>query len=242
MTQEKIVIVKDGQIFEVPFNPHFEKRHGKGSWVRLCSLLAQNCNSFTAIGHRFGISRERVRQLSRDYVAPYIDEKTGHERRRMCALTRVHIKKEFSPAVLGVWRTARREDIRVAPINSLYNQGNVYTLQEALELNDTLCCIHAADAVTATGARLGIAHFFFKNRKRSDRFHFSIFVITNPVDHWSSWVYYVIPRENIPEGVTSIYLPFWERRSYPRRTYDWTRFRDAWHLIPPVVQEPMSNL
>lgn len=222
----------------------FERKHG--SMSDFLQMLAEQCRSLRSVGERFGMSTEMARLYYRHYLAPALDAKNGRERRRACKLARVYVSN-FPDEVLGVWRMARRHGIAVAAVNSVSanRNENVVTLRHALWLHDAICSIHAASAERSGGAYNGRAHFRIKNVGiRQDKFSFHVCVVKMSKKHWTDWAYYILPAD-IFSGVKekSVYLPFIEeenrgiKRPAPWAIkYDWTQYRDAWHLISQSTQ------
>ena len=60
-------LIYEGNIYAIPVSREsiyfFEKKHGKGSLLRMLRLLANDCNTFSSIANQFGLTRERVRQI-----------------------------------------------------------------------------------------------------------------------------------------------------------------------------------
>jgi hypothetical protein len=63
----------------------FEDRHGPDACKRLIAELRQPCVTFAEIGKRLGVTRERVRQWQ---IVLLPEAPRGHERRRLCAISR----------------------------------------------------------------------------------------------------------------------------------------------------------
>jgi hypothetical protein len=62
----------------------FEDRYGTGSHARVIALLRQPCVTFAEIAHRFGVTRECVRQWHQRLLP---DAPSGHARQRLCRLS-----------------------------------------------------------------------------------------------------------------------------------------------------------
>lgn len=218
----------------------FENKYGVcGGMQRFFCLLAEECHSFQDIADRYQMSGERVRQYYNRYLAPVLGAKNGRERRRICTLARVHTER-FQDYLLAVWRRARRYGMAVSPVNSVSQKyTSVSTLREALWLNDSLCRVHTASGDGVSACRTGLAYFSINpSGMMQEKYTFRICVIRFSERRQSEWLYYVIPGDAIPKSL-ALYLPLLSpaERALKRGVswlvkYDWSQYRDAWHLIP----------
>jgi hypothetical protein len=95
----------------------FEDRHGAGSYHQLVALFQQPCVTFARIAHRFGVTRERVRQW---HLALLPDAPRGHERQRLCGLYQQKRRLLAEPLFRSFYKHARPhlEPGRIALIKS----------------------------------------------------------------------------------------------------------------------------
>jgi hypothetical protein len=69
---------------------HFDRRHGKRAFLRLCAMLADPSFAYQQIGDEFGLSRQRIFALAKELGV------NGQERRHERAFrVRPHVIRPF---------------------------------------------------------------------------------------------------------------------------------------------------
>jgi hypothetical protein len=125
----------------------FEDRHGAGAYDRLIEELRQPCITFAAIAKRLDVSRERVRQWQRQLLP---DAPRGHERQRLCAISRHKRRLLADPLFRAFYRHARafisRARIELIDGSAGYRTRAVRIDRRIVALRDAR---RSADAATA---------------------------------------------------------------------------------------------
>lgn len=106
-----------GAAADVRWRAIFEDRYGPDGFERLRKMFGQPCVTFAAIAEQFGVTRERVRQW---HLRLLPDAPRGHERQRLCLLSRrkrrlfedalfrsfyVNVRRHVEPGHLGLVRS-----------------------------------------------------------------------------------------------------------------------------------------
>lgn len=235
-------IEREDGVFNVPIadvhRHRFEMLHGIGSVFALYSLLAEDCRTFADIGKAFGLTKERIRQIYKKRIAPFLPHKNGRGRLRQCTLARVHIK-QFPKITLDIWREARKQGLKVRHLNSIRLNGQVSTIKHALILNDKNCkvqkCRHRFSPNRSAKHHRSYAYIQI-SRYAVRRYDYFIFVMAIPGFNKR---YFIIPAKDLLASVFSvkeyftIYLPVEKHRAYNciRPRVDWQQYENAWHLL-----------
>jgi hypothetical protein len=119
----------------------FDRRHGKGAFLRLCAMLADPSFAYQQIGDEFGLTRQRIFALARELGVD------GKQRRHDRAFrVRPHVIRPFKrypPATQAVIDKLKRSGLHVAPYNALQpsRPNCLVTSLKMIVLNGVLCTI-----------------------------------------------------------------------------------------------------
>lgn len=241
----KIMIIgKEGQKYEIPISLNheikFEKRHGRGSLQRLYALLARDCRSFVEIGEVFGVTDERIRQIYKQRLAPYLPKKNGNERRRACTLSRIHFSKKgksFPKHVLEIWRKTKKLGFSVSHVNHALHSKTlpVITISKELLINGKLCKIYRTRTYSQSQPNGPL--YAHTTIAPADSYAFLIVVAHNILI--APKTYFIIPKEGFNTITThknkrgymvrSLNLPIIASRH--RGDNPWAKYENAWHLL-----------
>jgi hypothetical protein len=119
----------------------FDRRHGKGAFLRLCAMLADPAFAYQQIGDEFGVTRQNIFAIARELGVD------GKQRRHDRAY-RVHPHvirpfKRYPPATQAVIDKLKRSGLHVAPYNALQpsRPNCLVTSLKMIVLNGVLCTI-----------------------------------------------------------------------------------------------------
>jgi len=93
----------------------FDRRHGKGAFARLCSMLADPTVTYERIAKNLGLTKQRIGQLAKDFG---VDGRQREHERIVRREPRV-INEEYPPAIRAVVHKIRRSGIHVIPCDLL---------------------------------------------------------------------------------------------------------------------------
>lgn len=229
----------DDGIFYIPINEShrliFEKMHGNGSLIKLYHLLTKNCNTFTDTGKEFGLTKQRISQIYKKRLAPYLPQKNGRGRQRQCNITRVHLA-EFPKATLAVWREARRNGIEVNYINSIRSSGGIFTLRTSLMLNGNRCKISSiSNQFSPSGTNRIYARLDLRiNILRKSKFLICVLYINKSEKRF--FIVTTADMINVTSGRKKsgcFYVPYQILPVYNNNkpNLDWPSYLNAWHLL-----------
>lgn len=201
----------------------FEKLHGPGSVEKLKEMLKRPCNTLEEIGHEFGISSERIRQLYERLFPD--DDRPKHYRRKVCTVTRPRLpySGHFPASTLFVWRAARKHGLTVKSVN---HKSGTYAFRNRLLIGERRCKIAHTDKLHVPNVGSpGYTHF---HSPLWDWLEFFIAVRT-ALD--GSTEIFILPREIVKSH--DIFIPFSRSTYHGGHTYktDWLSYRDRWDLI-----------
>ena len=190
---------------------NFEKKYGPGSFRQLTDMLSQPCYTLRFIGEKYGVTRERIRQLYNCFFPYQAREKRG--RRKICTIGKRKKRTRFTNATLTTWRAARRAGFSVELVPTLVRYFN-----SMIKINGYLVRCHEAsnEFKTLHGSRI-YAHTHF----RGDC-DFNILLVRGNL--------FVIPHSRKQD----IYIPLNEslRPNYhSKKQTDWFQYKDAWHQL-----------
>jgi hypothetical protein len=101
----------------------FDRRHGKGAFLRLCAMLADPSFAYQQIGDALGLTRQRVYALAKELGVD------GKQRRHERAFrVRPHVIrpfKKYPPATQAVIGKLKRAGLHVAPYNARNQAGEI---------------------------------------------------------------------------------------------------------------------
>ncbi len=207
------------------------------------SLFGSDCNNFSQIGRQLDYTRERVRQIFKQYFAPLFSTRpNGRKREKLCTLKRRAVRvKNLLGQLPDTGITKEIAEIAKAKGCNveLIIQKNLsilrpHTLKWKLKINERICSLHAINA----------------HRQRATQKYGQVGILKSVVQ---SCDFYVI-AENLPDSATRIYiLPSAKlltflgdkevrymyfrlnentiRHGNYRKSFDPSIYRDAWHLL-----------
>src|SRR5438034_984592 len=95
----------------------FDRRHGKGAFARLCSMLADPTVTYERIAKNLGLTKQRIGQLAKDFG---VDGRQREHERIVRREPRV-INEEYPPAIRAVVRKIASVYL---PVEGKYAVGN----------------------------------------------------------------------------------------------------------------------
>lgn len=212
----------------------FERKHG--SMQAFFELLAEECQTFDAIGERYRLTKMRVSDYYQQYLAPLLPAKSGHDRMRVCTIAR-HKRKHYPSATLRVWRKARRKGIVVEPIFRKYRM-----LETSLLLNGKRCDVHCIKTVMLIARRgsRGVYAYVRLVVSRSALKEYDFLIVVYDIPAYPQLIF-LVPVVDLqstrPSGARrrSFCLPVEKKEPYRnhKSMIGW-QYCDAWHLIPPL--------
>jgi hypothetical protein len=122
----------------------FDRRHGKGAFLRLCAMLADPAFAYQGIGSEFGLTQQRIARMAAELGVD------GQERRHERAFrVRPHIIRRFKkypPAIQAVMGKLKRAGLHVLPYNAPQpsRPNCLVTSLKMIVLNGVLCTIRCA--------------------------------------------------------------------------------------------------
>ena len=117
----------------------FDRRHGKNAFSRLRSLLDDPQNSYTMIGNKLGLTRQRVSQLAKELG---IDTEERRRRRVQPTSPRV-FEQGYSAVVAAIIRRIKKAGVQVEPFLSPLHSGFYRWRKSQVKviLNGQVCAI-----------------------------------------------------------------------------------------------------
>ena len=178
---------------------------------RLRALLAKDCLTYSEIGTRLGISRERVRQLADAISVPHI----GRMRQTSCTRNKRMAAFRSLPFV----QELVSHGFRVEPIESLnHRPSSVMFSVNGRRVSLSSACTHGG---SSRGPYLNI----YKPQRQSD-----IYVWTLPNND-----FLILPKQMLTFHVStsfSMQKPFPGERGYARhRNHYYWRYVNAWQVF-----------
>jgi len=115
----------------------FDRRHGKGAFARLCSMLADPTVTYERIAKNLGLTKQRIGQLAKDFG---VDGRQREHERIVRREPRV-INEEYPPAIRAVVHKIRRSGIHVIPCDLLHSDRRAWRSQRIVIVNGVSCSI-----------------------------------------------------------------------------------------------------
>jgi hypothetical protein len=203
----------------------FDHRHGKGAFVRLCSMLYDSALAYEQIGSKFGLTKERIGQLAK------VLRINGRQRERNRISRRgPRIKSQaYPPDVTAVISKIRRFGIQVDPYNLIKkSRPRVGRRSKRLVLvNGSICSIQVRKGQKLTPSGREYARFDVTGETKRAK------VALWGVKNGGPMKLYVIPLSHL-RNVSVVYIPAGGRygeRSSKKPRKDWTRYEEAWQLL-----------
>src|SRR6266498_5305931 len=103
----------------------FDRIHGKGAFLRLCSMLADPAFAYEHIAKNLGLTKQRIGQLAKDFG---VDGRQREHERIVRREPRV-INKEYPRDIRAVVHKIRRSGIQVIPYDSLHSDRRAWRSQ-----------------------------------------------------------------------------------------------------------------
>src|SRR6266542_5925667 len=206
----------------------FDRRHGKGTFLRLRSMLDDAAFAYQHIANKLGLSKQYIAQLANELGI------NGRQRERVRLSRREPriIKKfeEYPSDIRAVMNKLRRAGLRVKPYNSPQpSMPNLFhTLLKMVVVNGVLCRIELRKG-HKSGRPHGREYARFDVTNATKRAKVALWAIKKG----RTMRLYVIPLTHLRK-VSSIYIPVEGKYAVdnshkPRK--DWTRYEGAWHLL-----------
>jgi hypothetical protein len=207
----------------------FDRRHGKGAFLRLCAMLNDSRFAYQQIANKFGFTRQYTARLAKQL------EVNGHQRRRQRERLRMlHreprvIKEDYPAGIQAVIDKIKRRGIPVAPYVFPAQPSALYLARRSQTMalvNGRLCTIQFRKSRKLTPN--GREYVRFDNNVRVRKADFALWAMRSG----RAIKVYVVPLTHL-RNVSAVYLPvegnYVYRGRKPRK--DWTRYERAWHLL-----------
>jgi hypothetical protein len=94
----------------------FDRRHGKGAFLRLCAMLADPAFAYQQIGDKFGMTRQSVFAIATELGVD--GQKRRHERAFRVRPHVIRRFKKYPPAIQAVMDKLKRAGLQVASYNA----------------------------------------------------------------------------------------------------------------------------
>ena len=210
----------------------FDRNHGKGAFVRLCSMLADPAFAYEHIGGKFGLTRQYIAQLANELGI------NGRQRERVRLSRREPriIKKfrQYPSEIRAVMNKLRRAGLRVTPYNSPQPSvpNSVRTSLRMVLVNGLPCMIQVRPSLKFRPngreyARLDVG-------REIRRAKAALFAIRKG----RSMKLHVIPTSHLRK-ISAVYIPAdgkYAVGSSKKPRKDWTRYERAWHLLDSSIR------
>jgi hypothetical protein len=210
----------------------FDRRHGKGAFLRLCAMLADPAFAYQQIGDEFGLTRQRIFALATELGVD--GQKRRHDR---AFRVRPHVIRRFTkypPAIQAVIDKLRRAGLHVAPYNAPQpsRPNCLATSLKMILVNGVLCTIQVRPAFKfwpngREYARLDVGRDIMKAKA-------ALFAVRRG----RTMKLYVIPTSHLRK-VTSVYIPAdgkYAADSSRKPRKDWTHYEGAWYLLDSATR------
>ena len=197
----------------------FHKQSG-----RIRALLAENCLTFTEIGSRLGVTRERVRQ-----IAKILETAPGVERMKTCTLNRHKSIQgnrlpDTDPALIERFLKLRTGgyEVEASFVDHRNPNGHI-----AVTINGHSCRISITKATAAKmSPRAKVLHYRFQDPRLKCEF-LILYIAKEDAA-------YIVPRSWLP---ATIYIAKCGTRSYEgyKNQRDYEQFRENFEQLKPAV-------
>jgi hypothetical protein len=205
----------------------FDRIHGKGTFARLRSMLAEPTITYERIAKNLGLTKQRIGQLAKDFG---VDGRQREYERIVRREPRIIKKfKEYPSEIQAVMDKLMRAGLRVTPYNSPQPSlpNSLRTSLKMVLVNGLLCTIQVRPAFKFRPNGREYARLDVGRELR--RAQAALFAIRKG----RSMKLYVIPTSHLRE-VSAVYIPAdgkYAVGSSKKPRKDWTRYEDAWHLL-----------
>jgi hypothetical protein len=203
----------------------FDRRYGKGAFVRLCAMLADPALTYQHIGGEFGLTRQRIAHIATELGVD--GEQRRHERAFHVRPHVIRPFKKYPPAIQTVMDKLRRAGFQVTPYNSPQpsTPNRVRTSLKMIVVNCVLCTIQVRPAFKFRPngreyARLDVG----RELRRAQ-----VALLAIRIGHAMNL--YVIPLTHLRK-ISSVYIPAnGKYATSSSKKKDWTRYENAWYLL-----------
>jgi hypothetical protein len=208
----------------------FDHLHGQNAFADLLTLLKNPELSYTRIGKKFGLTRQRISQLAHEIG---ID---ANERIRVRELNAapVIIEKGYSPEIAAVITKIKRAGLPVRPYLAQQPGTGTNVLRKSqtkIFVNGRLCAIRIRPLRKYRPDGRYYVRFDTYPKSGAD-----VLILVTKADRMKL---HVIPRSDL-RNVSSIYIPG-DGTYHPQTgripARDWTRYENAWHLLRELAQQ-----
>lgn len=235
-----LIVERQEGLFGIPicknYEQRFEKLHGKNSLIKLYQLLAEDCRSFSEIGRMFQLSRERIRQIHKKQLAPFLPSKCGHERRRICTIARLK-RRPLPPLIREIWSIARRNCVKAdVIISGLKDHPRISRRSLILNGNKARVLMCKNKCLSYKGSSVFLTHNSV-SLKTLTQYDVIIFIIAVPGFRRK---YFLIPASKMLDVSYSRDLYKIEFKmpiekegdgiNYAKK-YNWWQYENAWHIL-----------
>jgi hypothetical protein len=210
----------------------FDHRHGKGAFLRLCSMIAGPAFAYQHIGDKFDLTRQRIACIAAELG---VDGK--HRRHERAFRVRPHVIRQFKkypPIIQAVMDKLRRAGLQVAPYNSPQpsHPNTVRTSRKMILVNGIHCTIQVRPSFKFSPngreySRLDVGRDLMRAK-----------AVLFAVRKGRTMKLYVIPTSHL-RNISSVYIPSdgkYAVGSSKKPRKDWTRYETAWHLLDHPVK------
>ncbi len=185
--------------------------HRQGPRIR--ALLEKDCLSFTEIGDRLRVTRERVRQLS-----GMMGFSTGHVRQYVCRIKTTKVPESWEVHL----EEFTSHGLTMEPITLIRSDKSFYTLRSEVFVNSHRCFLgHIGEAII--NGRF--YHHLSPTKRRNVDYEFYLSKLRS-----GNWM--VIPGPEMPrKGGTYVVLERDLKVTGNPNKKDWRQYLNAWELI-----------
>jgi hypothetical protein len=184
---------------------------------RIRAWLKKPCISFSEIGRRLGLTRERVRQIAEKFC-----QETGRERQQACAINRLSLQLSSNCLAMKAENLCRKRGLQ---FQLTEREGHGHQLSTRSVIIENQKSVLRRCSVRKN--RNIVIHKPALNAKDAE------FMLSYMPD--GRWL--VVPRSKWPRGASTEFQPApLEKPGAKGRRHDWRAFIDAWHLLKNVVE------
>lgn len=220
---------------------HHDSRGGNGrklslSFDELYGLFQNDCNSFTDIGRLSNppVTRERIRQIYREYFADAVGRPNGQTRIRVCTLKRWNYAASELPSQFPARQIAEKaieqgfRCVQIAydsPSNSRYNFQS-----RRLWINGKLVALRGTNTVANVSKSVEYVHW-----STHPHIECGYHVFVAAIDGYPMR-FFVVPTVDLVGKSSGVYARLDANYRYKKRNGRWNggwlaQYEDAWHYL-----------
>lgn len=177
---------------------------------RIRALLNKPCISFSEIGRRLGLTRERVRQIAEQFY-----QETGRQRQRACAINNPQYKLPSDSLASQAEKVCREKGFSFQFVSRQF--GRRFSPNAAIIANEKCALRHCSERKNGN----------IVIRKPLLNAEDSKFMLTPMPD--GRWL--IVPRSKWPDKSTEFQPAALLRPGGKSKRHDWRAYIDAWHLL-----------